>query len=239
MKGGLPTLGVSEITVPARDAAERLLNAFYLQDARETHLLAGRSQRARLATERATEYMSQAFCTEFCDADEGRAKAAGRSFMRALFLQDEIENKVALRARGEEIPSAMLVSDVPVRRDDRIDTDPRWEEVRSLLESSCAHVGVDLEYAEIQSRFWRHHGQRKPDWCRYAFEAHRIKLRAMIPDGDRTDVERLSRYFVEGVQLHDSWSRDDRDRDFADIVGLVSRYYQRIFDLRGEHGRPN
>lgn len=224
-------MDVSDISDDAREAAELLLDAFYLQDARETFLLAGDAERARLAAETATDRMSKAFRTEFPSVEIRRAETAGREFMRALFLQDEIENWADLRAQMNDALSDVVVSDPGKTYALDVNADPRWERVRSLLLDTCMHVGIDPEYAELQSRFWRLHGQRADDWSRYAFEAHRLKVRAMVADCDPDDVEALARDFVVGVQLHDAWERRNRDDDFSDILALAAGYYQRIFDL--------
>ncbi|KAB1188325.1 MULTISPECIES: hypothetical protein [Haloferax] len=201
---------------------------------RETYLVECDFDAANTAATRATEYMSNAFKIDFPDADPNRAERAGELFMRALFLQDEIENRAAFYdCLSRPVPEGTFVDAAEAVPDLSINDDPRWRDVRILLESVCEEIDISTEYAVLHARFWRLHGQRRDGWRSIARRAHRIKLARMIPSATAADIENLAEYFVAGVEQHDDWHRNSPERDISSTVDIVARYYQRVFDLRG------
>ncbi|KAB1198873.1 hypothetical protein GJR99_00915 [Haloferax sp. MBLA0078] len=190
---------------------------------------------AQIAARRATEKMSESFQIDFPDVPAADAKQAGELFMRALFLQDEIENRAAFyECLSGPVPEGVFVDVAEAVPGMSINDDPRWEDVRILLERVCTQLGIDTEYAVLHARFWRLHGQRRDGWRTIARRAHRIKLARMIPAATATDIDDLSEYFLAGVDAHDNWCRNDPERDLSLTTDIVGRYYQRIFELRDD-----
>jgi hypothetical protein len=229
-----PLGDAADASPTAREVGERLLDAFFHQDVREDCLLCGDVEGARTAAETATTAMSTVFCAEFPGRPRGHAERAGATFVRALFLQDEIENWAAVRASRSRLPPDLVLTRGPGPRASGVLDDPRWDDVRDLLSAVCSDAGIDEAYARRQTEFWRRHGQRAVGWRRTALAAHRLKVDAMVPGCPDEEAERLARQFVRGVELHDAWSRTDPDRDFDEIRHVVAAYYQRIFELRGK-----
>ena len=235
MKKNLPPLDITTPSRRAREAAETLLRGFHYQDLRETHLIACDFDAARRAATHATEQMGQSFRVDFPDVPEERAKRAGELFMDALFLQDEIENRAEFyECLSGPVPDGTFVDVAEAVPGLSINDDPRWEDVRVLLERVCTEIGIDTEYAVLHARFWRLHGQRRDGWRSVARRAHRIKLARMVPQASAAEIDKLSEYFVAGVDNHDNWCRDDPQRDISSTVDIVARYYQRVFDLRAD-----
>ncbi|WP_411963575.1 hypothetical protein [Haloferax sp. YSMS24] len=233
MKKNLPSLDIAEPSLQARKAAETLLRGFHYQDLRETYLLACDFDAARQAATLATDHMSQSFTVDFPNAPDERARRGGELFMRALFLQDEIENRAEFyECLSDPVPDDIFVDVAEAVPGLSINDDPRWEDVRILLEGVCEELGIDTEYAVLHARFWRLHGQRRDGWQSIARRAHRIKLARMVPRASATDIDKLAEYFVAGVDHHDNWCRDDPERDISTTVDVVARYYEQIFDLR-------
>ncbi|WP_410764472.1 hypothetical protein [Haloferax sp. DFSO60] len=232
MTGHLPALNTSSPSPRAREAAETLLRGFHFQDQREDYLKARNFDAARDAATHAIELMGQSYQLEFPRVPESRAYKAGELFMRALFLQDEIENWPEFSPCPEEdLPADLFVSsdtDVTVQG---IDDDPRWDDVRALLLEVCRLLDMDDEFATLQTRFWWHHGQQRDNWQTVAFRAHCIKIRQMVPNAEDRVVANLARYFVAGVEAHDTWGRSDPSQDITAAYDVVSRYYQQIFEL--------
>ncbi|MDS0298981.1 hypothetical protein NDI76_09500 [Halogeometricum sp. S1BR25-6] len=231
-----PTLRSDAPSTAARDVAETLLEAFYQQDIREECLLRGDVAGAVEAADASTEAMAAVFRAEFPERPPERAERAGRTFARALFVQDEIENWSALRANAaafDRPATEFLFTDLSEAYDGDVADDPRWEVVRNLLCRVCAETGIDAAYGERQTEFWRQHGQRDENWVRTALEAHRLKVEAMVTGCEADEAAALSECFLSGVKLHDRWSRADRDRDLDAIREIVAAYYHRVFELRG------
>jgi hypothetical protein len=233
MTENLPTLDVPTVSPRATEAAETLLRGFHFQDMREEHLLDCDFEAARTAAVEATDHMSQAFVVDFPDVPSDRARRAGELFMRALFLQDEIENRAAFyTCLTQCVPEDIFVDVAEEVPGLSINDDPRWKDVRALLEGVCEEIEVDEEYAVLHARFWRLHGQQRRGWQTIAHRAHRIKLERMVPSASSEAIDDLAAYFVVGVKNHDSWTRTNPERDISSTVDLVARYYQRVFDLR-------
>lgn len=231
----LPTLHVSAISRRAIEAAETLLRGFHYQDMRETYLTECDFDAARTAATNATEHMARAFTIDFPNASPEKAGNAGELFMRALFLQDEIENREAFyQCLSDDVPDGIFVDVAEVDPGISINDDPRWQAVRALLEDVCHGVGIDSEYAVLHARFWRLHGQRRDGWRSVARRAHRIKLARMVPSASEDDIDDLAAYFVAGVDDHDDWSRETPAQDISSSADIVARYYQRVFDLRDD-----
>lgn len=218
----------------AATAARTLLGAYYLQDQREGLLLRGEPRRAAATGAEALDRMATAYEVEFPHVDRTRARAAGESFMRALFVQDEIENWELLERGAASDLRGALVSDPDESYGSNPVNDGRWGLVREHLEETCRRVEIDERYAEKQTEFWLLHGQLNEYWEELAAEAHEYKLRAMVDDPPRAVVDRTAEWFVEGVKLHDDWDHRDRTRDFDGVVELVAGYYREVFDLRSE-----
>lgn len=231
----LPEMNVGSPTEQARDTAETLLEAYYAQDMREAYLLQGHGDEARDAQERAIECMGSVYLIEFPELDTRRAERAGAMFMRALFLQDEIENwPMLLGAPHRDEIADLLQSDFTERYGRDGSFDRRWEEVESHLLETCRLTGIDESYADVQTQFWRLHGQLKEYWEDVAIEAHTIKLDAMIPEASADLAASLGEYFVAGVKAHDGWDHRDREREIAQLIALVASYYQKIFEVHGD-----
>ncbi|WP_225317737.1 MULTISPECIES: hypothetical protein [Haloferax] len=233
MTRNLPALDVSAPSPRAIEAAETLLRGFHYQDMREAYLTDCDFGAARTAATNATAYMSEAFEIDFPNLAATRAHRAGELFMRALFLQDEIENRASFYDCLEhQVPDGTFVDVAQTVPEMSINDDPRWRDVRALLEAVCDEVDVSREYAVLHARFWRLHGQRRDGWRGIARRAHRIKLARMVPSASATDIDKLAEYFVAGVDDHDDWRRESLERDISSTVDVVARYYQRVFDLR-------
>lgn len=222
----------------ASNVARALLKAYYLQDERERYLLRGEYDRAATASERALARMADVYEVEFPDVDAPQAREAGREFVYALFLQDEIENWPQIRESSDDDRLGdVLTSDVKRTYDSSVMTDARWPTVYENLLTVCDRAGIDDLYAELQTRFWRLHGLSDENWEPVALVAHGCKLRAMVPDPSADDVESLGAYFVAGVKAHDEWEHEEANADLDGLVDVVARYYQRIFELRSADER--
>lgn len=228
----LPGLNVSAPSSRAQEAAETLLRGFHHQDLREEHLKTCNFDAAQEAATHATRLMGQSYQLEFPTISKQRANEAGELFMHALFLQDEIENWPEFApCFSRDSPVDLFVttdSDIP---ETCINDDPRWENVHNLLLEVCRKLKMNTEFATLQTRFWRHHGQQRTGWQTLAFRAHKIKVHRMVPTADEEKIADLARYFVAGVERHDQWNRHDADSDIEVALDVVSRYYQCIFDL--------
>ncbi|AFK19458.1 hypothetical protein E6P09_11790 [Haloferax mediterranei ATCC 33500] len=201
---------------------------------RETHLTDCDFDAAQSAAAHAVDYMSSAFEAEFPDVPASRAAYAGELFMRALFLQDEIENRAAFDECLEHDVSDDVFVSSPAEIPEivSINDDPRWSDVQDLLEVVCDELEMDSEYAVLHTRFWRLHGQRRDNWQTIARRAHRIKVARMVPEADDETIDNLARYFVAGVSRHDGWVREGPERDVTSTLDIVAQYYHRLFDLR-------
>lgn len=213
-------------------AACTLLKAYYLQDEREDTLLRGKPREAATAGAKALDRMATIYEVEFPQVDRLRARRAGESFMRALFVQDEIENWELLRREARSDLQDVLVSDPSASYGSDPTTDVRWKLVRTHLRETCERTGIDERYAERQAEFWLFHGQLDERWEEIALEAHEFKLRAMIEDPPREVVERSGERFVDGVKIHDGWSHRNESDDLCEAVELVAEYYREFFGLR-------
>lgn len=233
-KEELSGLGIESIRPQARETAETLLEAYHLQDRRERHLLQGNADAAARAAEQALDAMAAAHEQEFSGIDTPAARAAGEAFMRALFLQDEIENWDRLRATADGTLSDVLLTDVKQSYSDSVGNDRRWQTVETHLGEVCLETGIDEAYASRQKEFWLRHGQAESDWETIALEAHKLKVLAMVENAPSETIRTLGSYFVEGVKHHDSWSYDGWEQDMATVRDIVGRYYEKIFQLRSE-----
>ncbi|WP_396612490.1 hypothetical protein ACH9L7_04235 [Haloferax sp. S1W] len=235
MMDELPALDVSPPSDRALDAAETLLRGFYLQDMREMHLSNCAFDAAREAAAGAEEHMARAFQIEFPDCPASHSCRAGKLFMRALFLQDEIENRETfLDCFAHDVPDDIFISDVRGAPNTSINDDTRWAMVENIMKSSCNEIDLDPEFATLHVRFWRMHGQKRDGWRSIARRAHRIKVAHMVPTADAQTVDALARYFVAGAERHDEWDREDVQREVNSVLTIVGTYYQAIFDLRDE-----
>lgn len=212
--------------------ARTLLEAYYLQDEREGCLLLGKPREAAAAAAKALDRMATTYEVEFPHVDRCRARRAGESFMRALFVQDEIENWELLRREARSDLSDVLVSDPSASYGSNPAADVRWGLVKTYLREACERTGIDERYAEKQMEFWLLHGQLDEYWEELALEAHEYKLRAMIEDPPNEVVERTGERFVDGVRIHDGWSHRNESDDLREAVELVAEYYREVFKLR-------
>ena len=228
----LSSLDVGTVSGAARETGRLLLDAYYLQDEREAHLLRGDAETAQSVGAEALEKMAATFEREFPGVDPERARASGKAFMRALFLQDEIENWDLIRQVGVDSLSTALLSDPGGPYGNNQIRDERWDDVEAELVESCERAGIDGEFAQRQRQFWLLHGQLGEYWERVAIEAQEIKLRAMLPDPDADVVAGLADHFVAGVKLHDEWGHREKEEDMEQLHRIVSTYYQKIFELR-------
>lgn len=226
------TIGADPHAERAAAAAGTLLEAYHLQDQRERALLDEDPERAAVAGRRALERMAATYETEFPHVGRRRARRAGETFMRALFVQDEIENWNRLRRLPERHLRGVLVTDPRGRYGTDPAEDGRWGVVEGLLEEACREAGIDERYAAEQTRFWIAHGQCEPGWERLAADAHAIKLRAMVDDPPESVTSRMGRRFVSGVRLHDEWTHVDESADVAAVIDPVTDYYAELFALR-------
>lgn len=233
----LQPLKIGAVSELASDTAEALLEAFYFQDEREAHLIRENAIKAKSVASKAEERMVETYQREFPHIDSDLTRRAGESFIRALFLQDEIENWEYLE---QLLPNGdladVMLSDSTASYDESTANDPRWEVVEDHLLTVTRLIDIDPNYANKQTQFWRLHGQISEYWEEVAREAHTIKLRGMLPDGSDKVIETLAQYFVAGVQMHDDWGHQYMARDLNAITDLVSKYYQKVFDVR-ESGR--
>lgn len=228
---GWTQLDVDSVSPRARETARTLLEAYYLQDERETYLVDGRPEAATEAGAKALDRMATTYEREFPDRETSQARAAGEAFMRALFLQDEIENWNRIREVTDSVADA-LVSSTDRSYEREIADDRRWATVETHLQTVCEHTGVDERYARRQTEFWLCHGQDGEDWERFARDAHELKARAIVGDAPPDVLATLGTYFVEGVKCHDRWSHENRRQEVADVCDLVSQYYEKLFQLR-------
>ncbi|GAB7094293.1 hypothetical protein JCM30237_14450 [Halolamina litorea] len=230
----------SEVTAAgpeAVSAAESVLDAFYQQDQRELHLIRGDADAAMRAQERANVGMTRAFAAEFPTISTAAAEQAGTRFMHALYLQDEIENwEYVVEQRSNPGIEELLFTEGSVPAETRQSSDPRWDCVEGCLEEVCSYTGIDPEYAVCQTRFWKLHGGVEDYWRQDALDAHRLKLRSMIPGAAESTIESLAETFVDGVAIHDDWTHQDREADLERVLDMVANYYQRVFDVRAVEG---
>ena len=224
-EGGIPAR--------AKKTAVDLLEGYYFQDERESHILRNNPEKAMECQELALERLAAVYAAEFPQIGVERAEEAGREFMRGLFVQDEIENwslidgSIPLTEMNDVLLSEMGEEYAADPAQDR-----RWDSVQDHLQKSCELVDVDPEFAERQTRFWLLHGQLNEYWEQVAKGAQTIKLQSMIPQASQETYDRLSEQFVRGVKLHDNWEHQEKSADFEDIVEVVAAFYEEIFDIR-------
>lgn len=209
----------------AYDAAESLIRGYTLQDIRMDHLRDGNYDEVEEVEEEALDEMAEAFEYEFPDSPD--AAEAGMHFMRASFMQDEIENWEVLSG-DPDAQEYVKVSDYDGEAD--FDDDPRWNEVENELRAVCDAVGIDEKYVEEKKKFLKLHEKGDPAYRKHAANAEEVKIRAMIDDENGDRARELSRYFLKGVQMHDDWD-NDRDLD-EDAIEFIGEYYEKIADLR-------
>lgn len=225
------TLGVGGVSASAAATAATLLEAYDAQDRRQAHIKTGNYETAMRQAERARSRMAETWVTEFPHVGEAHAETAGRLFMDALFLQDEIENWATIPATQGDLSRVLLTTDA--QRDAKpAATDERWQDVESLLAAAAVEVGIPGDFAAKQTRFWLRHGQRAEGWEAAAAAAFDLRLQAMLPGVDTAEREPLVEDFVAGVKLHDGWSLDEGTADRSESRALVGQFYQRVFDLR-------
>lgn len=210
---------------PAYDAAESLIRGYTLQDIRMDLLQEGRYEEAKEAEEKALDEMAEAFKYEFPESQQ--ATEAGRHFMRASFMQDEIENWEVLSGDSE----AQKYIKVP-KADERggLKNDPRWSSVEEELQAMCEAVGIDEEYVEEKTKFLKLHELGDPEYEKHAARAEEIKIKAMIDEEHEDKAEELSEYFLKGVQMHDDWENNEEIDEEA--LKLIGEYYEKVDNLR-------
>lgn len=214
----------------AIEIARTLVEAYHLQDEREHYLRRNEPRRAEAVAASARQQMAAVWEAEFPSVPTERARTAGEEFVRALFVQDEIENWTAIRQHAGEL-DGVLECPPPVAEPESIESDPRWSAVESKLTDACEQVGIDEEYASLQTRFWRLHGTGDDEWTDVAREAHGVKLDAMLAEASSL-TDRLGDHFVDGVAMHDRWTRDDPS-GLSETVQHVATYYRELFATRG------
>lgn len=227
----LPSLGVGAVGSRAAATAATLLEAYDAQDRRQAHIKTGNYPTAKRQAERARSRMAETWVTECPHVATGHAETAGRLFIDALFLQDEIENWDAIPATEGDLSRVLLTSDAS-RAAQPPATDTRWNEVEALLGAAALEVGIPGPFAAKQTRFWLRHGQRAAGWEEAAAAAFDLRLQAIVPAADRAEREALGEYFVAGVKLHDGWSLDEGTARRTESRELVGRFYQRVFEVR-------
>lgn len=214
---------MSDAQDPAYSAARSLLRGYLLQDIRMDLLTASSYDEISEVEEEAMEEMARAFEYEFPDSD--RAAEAGRYFMKASFMQDELENWESLRGKEAALEHTW-VSESSHTGD--FMQDDRWGEVREELEVVCDITGVDEDYVDHKIKFLKYHEVDDPRYKEHAVKAEALKIQAMIDDEYSDRAEELSEYFLRGVQKHDQWE----DELGNDAVELVAEYYSEIDGLR-------
>lgn len=213
----------NEAQKPAYSAAESLLRGYLLQDIRMDRLTSSSYEEVPAIEQEAMDEMAQAFEYEFPETE--RAAEAGRYFMKASFMQDELENWESLRERPEALDYTW-VSDSSHTGD--FMADDRWSEVREELETVCDITGIDQEYVDHKIKFLKYHEVGDPRYKHHAVKAEALKIQSMIDDRYSEKAEDLSRYFLKGVQKHDDWDEELEN----EAVELVAEYYREIADLR-------
>lgn len=213
--------------------ATHLLEAYYFQDQRESHLLKGKPNKALDSASKALSRMAVVYEHEFPAKSSQRSRMAGKEFMKGLFLQDEIENWKLLKQRSDAANlQKVLLSDWNSSYAPSAVKDNRWEWARERLRNTCEKVGITDEYADKQVQFWLLHGQLHEYWEEIAKEAHNYKLRAMVPNPSVTDENRLGEDFVRGVKHHNEWQHRDLGTDIEPLKEIVVPYYERILELQ-------
>jgi hypothetical protein len=230
-----PIPGVGGISARAAATAATLLEAYDAQDRRQAHIKTGNYETAKRQAERARTRMAETWVREFPDRGEGHAETAGRLFMDALFLQDEIENWAEIPATQGELSRVLVTTDA-AREAKPPATDGRWTDVETLLDAAAVEVGIPGPFAAKQTQFWLRHGQRAEGWEEPAADAFELRLQAMLPGVDADDRQPLVSSFVEGVKLHDGWALDEGTADRSRSRELVGGFYQQVFDLRDDGG---
>lgn len=213
--------------------AKTLLDAYYFQDLRESAILQNEPDASADASAAALHHMANVFEREFPTRPTPQVRAAGKEFMRGLFVQDEIENHHLISNLPLPDFEEVLLTD-PTTTQVNPATDDRWDVVRQHLDETCDAVGINDEYSDVQTRFWLLHGQLNEYWEEVAKRAHRYKLEAMLGPVPSETHEKLGSYFVAGVKLHDDWTHRHKKADFEEVENIVTQYYECVFGLRAE-----
>lgn len=230
-----PTPGVGGVSARAAATAATLLEAYDAQDRRQAHIKTGNYETAKRQAGRARSRMAETWVREFPHEGEAHAETAGRLFMDALFLQDEIENWAEIPATQGDLSRVLVTTDA-ARAPKPPATDGRWTDVEALLDAAAVEVGIPGPFAARQTQFWLRHGQRAEGWEGPAADAFDLRLQAMLPGVDADERDPLVTSFVEGVNLHDGWSLDEGTADRSQSRELVGQFYQRVYDLREDGG---
>lgn len=213
------------VSEKAYTSAESLLKGYKLQDRRMDLLMEGRYEEAREAEEQALYEMAEAFEFEFPDSDNGRK--AGKRFMEASFIQDEIENWSEIRADDQALRQARVSTDYGPNQ---LMQDDRWSEVRDKLEQVCQLAGIEDEYVNPKIKFLKLHEAEDSRYREFAKKAEQIKIESMIADRHEEKAQELTNYFLRGVEKHDKWDQNNEAQEQA--VKIVAEYYQNIIELR-------
>jgi len=216
---------MEEVTEQAYSSAESLLKGYKLQDRRMDLIIEGKYQEAREAEQKALYEMAEAFEFEFPDSNTGRQ--AGKRFMEASFIQDEIENWNQIRTDEEALQQARVSTDYG---ENHLMQDERWSEVRHKLEQVCQLTGIDEEYIDPKLKFLKLHEVGDSRYRKFAQEAEQTKIRSMIADQNEDKAQELTNYFLRGVEKHDNW--DQKEQAQQQAVDIVAEYYQKIMQLR-------
>ena len=203
-----------------RKAARSVLQGYRYQDLRMEHVLRGEYAAAERVAQKAIDAMAQAYTFEFKRASE--AAEAGRHFMLASFMQDEIENWARLHSAAVPERYLSVPQTSPVHEPK---ADPRWQCVATELEETCELAGIDTSYVEPKIRFLKLHGSGDSNYRQFARRAERIRIMAM-GDISESVAEELTQYFLRGVKEHDKWNEYDSLNETA--VEIVSEFYRRV-----------
>ena len=169
-------------------------------------------KRSTYAATRAYDRMGTVYTREFPEVPEDVSRRAGRAHVDALFKQDIVENDPAHETAADVL------------------ADERWREadapwsVEGSLREVCECVGIDEEFAEALTEFYRLHGQQQDGWKEAAYRAHKIKATRIT--GSEAVGERLAPYFVISVMHHNA-------RTWADGQAVIREHYERLFELNG------
>jgi hypothetical protein len=146
----LATLGTNAETIPktqkeCRDLAKHL--AF--------NVVTGYVEHDRGRLDKATEAFFQVYVNLFPEISPIRSWKAAELYVQVLVKQDEIEN-------------------FPDHDATRIVSDPRWEEVKSILVDFARTLEIPESYADNTTNYYKFHGVRDNRYVNYCLESDRI-----------------------------------------------------------------
>jgi hypothetical protein len=117
--------------------------------------------------------------------EDGREKAVDGFFQVYLYCFPEISSVTAYKAAELYVKSLFKQDEIeehPGHSKEEILNDPKWSEVKDILQEFSRTLGLPDSYAEQTMNFFRHHGVRDARYVIYCLESEKIFWTKVLGD---------------------------------------------------------